>query len=202
MAPRYPSRLLSPGEFVVLVRNPHWWTIAKHFALAVVAGALSVIILATGVIGAPWNIVASCVILIPVIAGALAKFVTWYCTTYVITNERLVVRAGVLSRSGTEIPLDAINNVAFSQTLFERILGSGDLDIESAGTTGHAHYENVRDPEGMQTILYRLREVRTMELRGGGKGDTTPEEHIRFFREKGLISEREARASLAALARS
>jgi len=196
MPPRYPTRLLTPDEFVVLVRNPHWWTIAAPAALFLLDAVLALWLLFAAPLGDPWSVVAACVLLIPAVVFLLVRLVSWRFTTYVVTNERLVVRAGVLARSGTEIPLESIVNVSFSQSLFERILRSGDLDIESAGTSGQAHYENVSDPEGMQTILYRLREVRSMGLRGVDEG-STPEDHIRFFTQRGLMSAREARNALA-----
>jgi uncharacterized membrane protein YdbT with pleckstrin-like domain len=78
----------------------------------------------------------------------------------VLTNERLITRTGMIARSGIEIPLDNITNVVFSQNVLERILKSGDLLIESAGESGQSSFDDIPDPEGFQSLLYRVREER------------------------------------------
>ena len=87
-------------------------------------------------------------------------------THYVITNERLIVRRGFIARQGKEIPLEVINDVAFSQTVIERVLRSGDLLIESAGEQGQSRYSDIPDPEGVQSLIYQMREARTLNLQG------------------------------------
>ena len=48
-----------------------------------------------------------------------------------------------------------INDVAFKQSAWERIFGTGDLLIESAGTHGQTHYTDIPDPEAIQSLIYR-----------------------------------------------
>lgn len=61
-----------------------------------------------------------------------------------------------------------IQNVAFNQSFFERIFGTGDLMIESAGTHGQTRYTDIPSPEGVQSLIYKVREVRMLEVEGGG----------------------------------
>jgi uncharacterized membrane protein YdbT with pleckstrin-like domain len=61
----------------------------------------------------------------------------------------------VLAKHGIEIPLDRVNTVFFRQSLFERIVGSGDLVIESAGEMGRQAFSNVRNPSAVQSEVYR-----------------------------------------------
>ena len=70
-------------------------------------------------------------------------------------TERLIHRLGLLSKQGKEIPLEVINDVAFNQTAWERIFGTGDLLIESAGTHGQTKYTDIPNPEGIQSLIYR-----------------------------------------------
>jgi hypothetical protein len=69
-----------------------------------------------------------------------------------------------------------INTVSFSQTVFERVVGSGDLVIESAGETGQTKYTDIPDPEGLQTLVYRNREQRMLSLERGGQGASKAEQ--------------------------
>ena len=88
----------------------------------------------------------------------LLKFLSWTRTYFVVTDQRVVYRTGVLSRHGVEIPLDRINNINFHQRMFERIIGAGNLEIQSAGEQGTTRFDNVRHPDGVQQEIYRQME--------------------------------------------
>ena len=99
--------------------------------------------------------------------GALGFFgftyLQWTTTNFVVTNERLVSRKGVISKEGIEIPLDRINTVFFNQSIFERIIGAGDLGIESAGEGGRQEFTDIRKPNLVQNEIYR--QVESLEDR-------------------------------------
>jgi uncharacterized membrane protein YdbT with pleckstrin-like domain len=63
---------------------------------------------------------------------SVAPLLRWRCTHFVVTDRRLLVREGVLTRTGFEIPMNRITSVHFRQTVFERMLGCGTLSVESA----------------------------------------------------------------------
>lgn len=138
--------------------------------------------------------------LVPVILVAWAlvtwpTLIKWWFTGYVITSERLVVRTGVFSRAGKEIPLEVINDVAFSQKFVERWFRSGDLLVESAGEQGQSRFHDIPDPEGLQSLIYKLREDRTRELRGTlraeGRDATEQLESLARLHAEGVITTEE-----------
>ena len=61
-----------------------------------------------------------------------------------------------------EIPLERINNINFHQRVIDRVIGAGDLDIESAGKDGQTHFDFIRHPDGVQHEIYRQMETRNM----------------------------------------
>jgi uncharacterized membrane protein YdbT with pleckstrin-like domain len=65
----------------------------------------------------------------------------------------------VVAKKGIEIPLDRINTVFFHQSFFERLIGAGDLGIESAGEGGRENFHDVRKPSLVQQEIYRQKEV-------------------------------------------
>jgi uncharacterized membrane protein YdbT with pleckstrin-like domain len=93
--------------------------------------------------------------------------IRWWTTQHVITNERVIHRVGLVSKTGKEIPLEVVNDVAFNQTAFERIFGTGDVLIESAGTHGQTRYTDIPKPEHIQSVIYQARENRKIQLEGG-----------------------------------
>lgn len=155
----YPDRLLTEGEHVVTQFRPHWRLLV--IPLVWVLGAVVAIVLAWLWI-APDNGTVDAITTIVVVAAlvplAVAPVVRWWFTHYVLTNERLITRSGMIARSGIEIPLDNITNVVFNQNVLERVLRSGDLLIESAGRDGQSRFSDIPDPEGFQSLLYKTRE--------------------------------------------
>jgi uncharacterized membrane protein YdbT with pleckstrin-like domain len=160
---QYPQSLLSDGEEVLRAFRPHWkslvipaiWTLFVIIGLALVPRLPDEAWLRLGVLA---------VLLLGWVVVAAVPTLRWWYTQFVLTNERLVLRKGIIARSGVEIPLEVINDVIFSQTVFERMLGFGDLIIESAGEMGQSRFSNIPNPNEFQAELYRVREDRTRAL--------------------------------------
>ena len=161
---KYPARLLSSGEEVAAAFRPHWMAIILPTLISVLSVAAIIVVAITVESPESWYAVAGVVLLWLIVA--LPQWIKWWFTHYVVTNERLIVRRGFVARQGKEIPLEVINDVAFSQTVIERLLHSGDLLIESAGEQGQSRYTDIPDPEGVQFLIYEMRESRTLNLQG------------------------------------
>ena len=152
----YPANLINPGENVALDLRPHWWFFSKHIATGIPLFVVGGFVLSVGNkwLNALWGIVAV------VWAGWLAlKYLEWNFTHFVVTDDRVIFRTGVLAKRGVEIPMERINNINFHQGIWERIIGAGDLDIESAGKDGQSHFDDVWHPDGVQQELYRQMEA-------------------------------------------
>jgi uncharacterized membrane protein YdbT with pleckstrin-like domain len=85
----------------------------------------------------------------------LLRALKWSRTHFVLTSQRVIFRTGVIARVGIEIPLYRVNNINFHQSIFERMIGAGDLLIESGGEEGMQVFDNVRDPEQVQSFIQR-----------------------------------------------
>jgi membrane protein YdbS with pleckstrin-like domain len=159
----YPSQLVQEGETVVLDLRPHWWYFSRNIFTGI--PLLVVVILVSEIGDDDLRRVAKWIVGLVVIAWAvwlLLKYLQWRMTYFVVTSRRVVYRTGVLSKRGVEIPLERINNINFHQRIIDRLIGAGDLDIESAGRDGQTHFDFVRHPDGVQHEIYRQMEVRNM----------------------------------------
>jgi len=158
----YPKRLLNDGEEVALDLKPHWW----FFSRQVLTGAplFVVLVLLLQIPGSQdrlrsvllwaWGLAAI------IWAGWLGvKYLDWMFTYFVVTGDRVVYRTGVLAKKGVEIPLERISNINFGQRVWERVIGAGDLSIESAGRDGQSVFNDVRHPDGVQQEIYRQMEA-------------------------------------------
>lgn len=187
---KYPK--LSSGERVVKAFRPHWKQLVWPVFVSIVgiAGIVVVIVMVEGTwlwIGLAATLVIWLVLFTP-------AFTRWYFTHYIITDERLIVRRGMLARHGKEIPLEVINDATFTQTVIERLLRSGDLIIESAGEQGQSSYSDIPDPESIQSEIYQLREARQIALQGGGEKQSGPVEQLEALsrlHDQGVLSDEE-----------
>jgi len=163
-----PTGQLSPGEHIVLEMREHW----KHLvgAMLICAGALLglVVVLAIGpedgflkwldTLG--WVAFAGVVVVF-----GLWPTIAWWNRTYTLTNERLATRKGALRRSGRDIPLTRINDVAFEQGILDRLVGAGTLRVSAASEDGtlvlkdipHIHQVSLR----MNELVRQVRDTRS-----------------------------------------
>ncbi len=185
----YPERLLSPGEKVVKEFRPHWQALLAPIITFIIAVAIAAV--ALSMLEPPartWVAAGALIVWLVVSVGRIA---VWATTQYVITNERVIYRAGVFARRGKEIPLEVINDIAFNQSLFERMIRSGDLLIESAGEYGQSRYTDIPDPEALQSLIYQLRETRQVGFRSGGNSTASEIESLARLRDQGILTEDE-----------
>jgi uncharacterized membrane protein YdbT with pleckstrin-like domain len=156
--PPYPRKLINEGENVVLDLKPHWFFFWKHILVG--TGLLIVFLLYVGPAdSSSWLGWPLALALLVWAAFVVEKYLVWTYTHFVLTDRRVISRSGIVSKRGTEIPLERINNIDFHQNIFLRVIGAGDLDIESAGRDGQSHFDNVRHPDMVQQEVYRQMEV-------------------------------------------
>jgi hypothetical protein len=178
----FPRKLVNEGEEVVLDLRPHWWFMAEPTAALVGATVLGIVLWQAGIDGTLGDVLAyGCIALILFcLAWFGIRYAKWVTTNFVVTSERVIFRVGVLAKRGIEIPLERINTVFFNQTIFERMLGAGDLAIESGGETGKETFSDIRRPSLVQNEIYRQMEANNTRMYAGrhaghpGPPPTTP----------------------------
>jgi uncharacterized membrane protein YdbT with pleckstrin-like domain len=152
-----PSDLLGQGE----VEELHLRTHAK--ALIAPALVLLMVAVATGLALAylppsvlPWAAwaVAAIAVLV-VILWTVAPFLRWLTTTYTFTNRRIITRRGIINKSGHDLPLTRINNVAYERSLSDRIFGCGTLRLTTAADEPVV-LEDIPDVERVHVVMTEL----------------------------------------------
>ena len=196
----FPDDYLHPNETLVLNLRPHWFQMVPSTA-ALVAALVVGIFVVVSVDNQVVSILAGLLILAG-LGWFGITYASWVSSHFVLTSDRLIHREGIISRSGIEIPLERINTVFSSQSVFERMIGAGDLVIESASTEGRQEFEDMRKPNQIQNEIYiamEANENRKYDRIGGGAGPAAPAapsiaeqiEQLDSLRQRGLISEEE-----------
>ena len=190
----FPRKLLHESEEIVLDLRPHWWFLIGPVFWLVVAIAATVLVAVFELPDAAWYAGLAAIGLL--LLWFLARVLRWMTTNFVVTTDRLIFRSGVIAKQGKEIPLERINDISFSQRIRERLLGSGDLMIESGGERGQQHFTDIPRPQRVQNEIYRQIEVaaaRDADRMAGRRELSIPEqlEKLDELRQRGVISQAE-----------
>jgi uncharacterized membrane protein YdbT with pleckstrin-like domain len=153
----FPQRLLSDDEEVIVDLHPHWWYLAAPVTAVLISIAAAITTLVrtdadtTVRTAGSWG---SLGLLALSSAWLIVRYSRWMSTFFVITSRRVIFRTGMLRTRGSEIPLDRVNTVHFSQGLLERMVGAGDLTIESGSDAGRQRFTDIRNPDRVQKVLH------------------------------------------------
>jgi uncharacterized membrane protein YdbT with pleckstrin-like domain len=207
IAMAFPRRLLADGEQLVLDLRPHW--IALVPPVAVTALIVAAVVALFMFMPDDWPTWTRWLVVLLAMAAFVAyparKFVAWVTSHFVVTTDRLIHRSGWFAKQSMEIPLENINDVRFAQTVFERLIGAGDLRIESAGEFGQQRFADIRDPEHVQKVVYEVGEEnqrRMMAVARPRQSIADELDKLDRLRDEGVISEEEFRAQKDRLLRS
>ena len=109
-----------------------------------------------------------------------------------------------MAKPGREIPLDHINDISYHQTIFDRLIGAGDLVIESAGQRSQEVFPDLPQPGRIQNEIYRqidAGKTRMADRMAGRRDLSIPEQIDKLdeLRQRGVISQAEFDAKKAQL---
>ncbi len=175
----YPTRLpLVPwglGLALALVAAALAWNLLDSQPLAIAAGAVAVVLLGM----------------------TLFKLMILRSHDYVLTNRRVILEEGILSRRSMDASLGKINNVEHRQTLWGRFLGYGDVEIDTASETGTTRFAGISRPLDFKREILGAAEVwrqTGIPLPVAAAAPLSPAEKIRQLKgllDDGLISPQE-----------
>ncbi|HUR73036.1 MAG TPA: PH domain-containing protein [Sporichthya sp.] len=147
---------LLEGEGLVFELREHWFTLIWPAFILVVTTGIGAFLAGT----VPDSGARSTLrLIITATAGAIIlrwsvwPFLSWYGRSWVLTTRRLIVREGVLSRKGLDIPLARVITSSFGRTLLQRMLRCGRLTISTAGQYGELVLDNTPMVGEVQKVI-------------------------------------------------
>jgi Bacterial PH domain/Short C-terminal domain len=171
---RFPPSLLSEDEDLVLDLRPHWIALARPFAQAVaILGGVVLVWLLSPFRWGGWFYALTLLAAAILFAVFPARPVTrWATSHFVVTSDRVMRRSGWIAKEAMEISLENLSDVRFHQSISERLIGAGDLMMESAGRSGQELFHDVRNPERVQKVIFQMKERNATRQAGGGHSST------------------------------
>ncbi|HET7397166.1 MAG TPA: PH domain-containing protein [Intrasporangium sp.] len=155
----FPENVLAEGERVEQDIHPHWMTVLvpTFVGVLLVAGAVvAAWITPDDETGNRFQWVLVAVLVLLSVPFVIVPYLRWRTTHYVITTHRVMVRRGILGKSGKDVTLSKITDVSFEQSLLDRIINAGSLRIESAGDSPDELLRNIPHSNHVQQVINRL----------------------------------------------
>jgi uncharacterized membrane protein YdbT with pleckstrin-like domain len=148
---------LSEGERLVLKLHQHWRTVLRPvLVLAVIIAATLVVLILVPRLVAVARVGIGALALALALVFVAGPLLRWWTTSYELTNRRLRLRSGVLTRRGRDFPLSRISDVSFAQGILDRMLGCGRLVVESPGEHGQLVLTEIPHVQQVQATLFQL----------------------------------------------
>lgn len=175
----YPDKLLASDEKVVEHLHPHKITLVPAtlwFLFLCAAGGYLIALTTDHTDGTTQTVLVALIVVVGVVLLcwlAFTPWLAWRTTHYVFTTHRVLIRRGILRRTGRDIALQRISDVGFSQSLWDRFVRAGTLTIESSGEQGQEPLKNIPAADRQQQTLNRLIEE-DHDRRAGRYGSMAP----------------------------
>ena len=148
--------ILKNDEKKLLITRQHWLKLALPF--------FAWILLAVILIWWLQNITALIIVLVTAIYPMI-EYINWKYNLWCVTNLRVVDESGFFTRYSKESPLDKINNVEYDQSIWGRIFGFGNVDIQTAAELGETTYKLIHHPKLLKdTITHAQEEYKKMQI--------------------------------------
>jgi len=162
---------LMPGESLVLKAHQHWVVLVKPLLIPIL------LVLAAIAYDAFTVTTNQLYVTLAAVAIALLWFIVvyvrWNARGFTITDRRVLLDTGVLSRSSKVIALDRVQDIATNQSVLGRMLNYGQIEIDSAGSAGAEVLSAIPNPQKFRDeVFVRAESLRTTQ--GGGTPPPTP----------------------------
>ncbi len=158
------SKLL-PGEHLIIKAHPHWVTIVKSVVVPVVL-FLVVVVADFTLLGPDYYYVPRLrtFLTLGVVALGLlwlaVVWIRWQSIIYTLSDQRITIQAGVISRQEKIIPIDRIQDCTTRQSLLGRILGYGRVEVDAAGAQGAEVLDHLPKPGDFRDQVFVQSEKR------------------------------------------
>jgi uncharacterized membrane protein YdbT with pleckstrin-like domain len=145
---------LRKDEKIFFETHKHWFVLILPLILTLVVIVLSLFIYTKLEVILWWHFIAPVFVLFYFIY----KYYSWKFDLWVVTSHRVIDEFGVFSINSKESPIDKINNVSYQQSLLGRMMGFGDVQIQTAAEMGETSYTFISHPQKLKEALSAAQE--------------------------------------------
>jgi uncharacterized membrane protein YdbT with pleckstrin-like domain len=137
---------------MVFEGHPSWRALLAFYA----SGALGTAVVAVLVALVASVALGVLVALVLFAALVVVGYVRRMATRYIVTSQRLYIRRGILAKREQQTRIERVQNVNTRQSVFERMLGVGVVDFDTAGTDdSEFRFVGIADPGSVVAAVDR-----------------------------------------------
>ncbi len=146
---RAPKEVNQQGEGIIFRINPTFYPVLVAYIISIISSLLVGAVIAY-LQGSYWIVLAfSTVFFIP----SIIRHIQLINIVYLLTDVKVEIISGFFSKSSRNIPLRHIQDVFVSETFKERVLGIGDIIIDTAASGSKMTLENIHDPRKYADLI-------------------------------------------------
>lgn len=157
---------LMPGEELVRTEHQHWIVMVKPLLLPVALLVLVLLLDLFDQVPGDYRLLATLAALAILGLALIATWLSWNSRTFRVTNHRVILETGILSRTSRVVALDRVQDIATDQSLLGRVLGYGRIEIDSAGAAGAEVLNALPHPKRFRDEVF----ARAEQLRSASSG--------------------------------
>ena len=151
---------LLPGERILTRATRHWVVLVRPIVTTVVATAISLVVLVLLPIRGELRLFLMLAAILVGIGVLNLYYWGWRAHEYVLTDQRVILNEGIVSKFSRSIAIDRIQDLTTFQGLWGRTWGFGDIELESAGREGAELLSTVPRPQQLRNAIFGQIEAR------------------------------------------
>lgn len=149
--------VLKKDEKKLIIIRQHWIKLALPFFAWLMLAILLLVFIK--------NYSVDFIIILLTALYPMIEYINWKNNLWCVTNLRVVDESGFFTRYSKESPLDKINNVEYDQSIWGRLFGFGNVDIQTAAELGETRYQLIHHPKLLKdTITHAQEEYKKMQI--------------------------------------
>jgi uncharacterized membrane protein YdbT with pleckstrin-like domain len=160
-------RDLLPGERIIVSSSRHWVVLLRPIATTILAAIVLLVVLTLLPLAGELRLFLMLGVALAGIFVVNLYYWGWRAHEYVLTDQRVILNEGIVSKFSRSIAIDRIQDLTTFQGLWGRTWGFGDIELESAGREGAEMLSTVPRPQQLRNAIFAQIEARR---RPGGLG--------------------------------
>jgi uncharacterized membrane protein YdbT with pleckstrin-like domain len=154
------TRELLPGERILADSRQHWVVLVRPFATTLLLVLVALVVLALLPLSGELRVFVLLGVILVGVAVVNLCYWSWRAHEYVVTDQRVILNEGILSKFSRSIAIDRIQDLTTFQGLWGRTWGFGDIELESAGREGAEALTKVPRPQQLRNAIIAQIEAR------------------------------------------
>ncbi len=159
--PRFIVNLKSAiFKFIIVLLLLYFFTTIIMYA-ALLQGRVNTLISLPFVTGTTYGLV---IIILLLLIWILWNILSWRSKHYTLTNQKVMIKTGVIRKKSVYMHYDKIQDIIVSQSIMERISYSGDIEIFGGHDITSLILDDIPNPGEVENMINRMIEGDDLEF--------------------------------------